>query len=197
MSVAPRGDPRAMITDLFAGVPVSHLDASIDWYTRFFGRPPDMRAGEEILWEIDEHADNLSREHIELARGRGRRHPHALPAVATRGAERLGPRSRGSPDGYPARLREGELALPALGGGRNRDAELDSPTASAPTRIFQSFSRMTRATSRWPRTRYGGRRRMGQRVAAPASTRPRRRRRSTSSRRCSSCSRERRPDRSP
>jgi catechol 2,3-dioxygenase-like lactoylglutathione lyase family enzyme len=44
------------ITDLFAGVPVSDLDASIDWYTRFFGRPPDMRAGEEILWEIDEHA---------------------------------------------------------------------------------------------------------------------------------------------
>ena len=44
------------ITDLFAGVPVSDLDASIDWYTRFFGRPPDMRAGEEILWDIDEHA---------------------------------------------------------------------------------------------------------------------------------------------
>src|ERR671918_1776770 len=44
------------ITDLFAGVPVSDLDAGIDWYTRFFGRPPDMRAGEEILWEIDEHA---------------------------------------------------------------------------------------------------------------------------------------------
>jgi catechol 2,3-dioxygenase-like lactoylglutathione lyase family enzyme len=44
------------ITDLFAGVPVSDLDASIDWYTRFFGRPPDMRAGEEMLWAIDEHA---------------------------------------------------------------------------------------------------------------------------------------------
>jgi catechol 2,3-dioxygenase-like lactoylglutathione lyase family enzyme len=46
----------SVITDLFAGVPVSDLDASIDWYTRFFGRPPDMRVGEEILWEIDEHA---------------------------------------------------------------------------------------------------------------------------------------------
>jgi hypothetical protein len=45
------------ITDLFAGVPVSDLDASIDWYTRFFGRPPDWRAGDEILWEIDEHAE--------------------------------------------------------------------------------------------------------------------------------------------
>jgi hypothetical protein len=45
------------ITDLFAGVPVSDLAAGIDWYTRFFGRPPDMRAGEEILWEIDAHPD--------------------------------------------------------------------------------------------------------------------------------------------
>jgi SAM-dependent methyltransferase/catechol 2,3-dioxygenase-like lactoylglutathione lyase family enzyme len=44
------------ITHLFAGVPVSDLDAGIDWYTRFFGRPPDRRVREEILWEIDEHA---------------------------------------------------------------------------------------------------------------------------------------------
>jgi catechol 2,3-dioxygenase-like lactoylglutathione lyase family enzyme len=44
------------ITDLFAGVPVSDLDVSIDWYTRFFGRPADMRVGDEVLWEIDEHA---------------------------------------------------------------------------------------------------------------------------------------------
>ena len=29
---------------------------SIDWYTRFFGRPPDHRVGDEVLWEIDEHA---------------------------------------------------------------------------------------------------------------------------------------------
>jgi catechol 2,3-dioxygenase-like lactoylglutathione lyase family enzyme len=35
---------------------VSDLDAGIDWYTRFFGRPPDFRAGNEILWSIDEHA---------------------------------------------------------------------------------------------------------------------------------------------
>jgi catechol 2,3-dioxygenase-like lactoylglutathione lyase family enzyme len=40
---------QSAITHLFAGVPVSDLDASIDWYTRFFGRPPDMRAGEEML----------------------------------------------------------------------------------------------------------------------------------------------------
>ena len=44
------------ITHLYAGVPVSDLDASIYWYTRFFGRPPDRRAGEELLWEVDEHA---------------------------------------------------------------------------------------------------------------------------------------------
>jgi catechol 2,3-dioxygenase-like lactoylglutathione lyase family enzyme len=44
------------ITHLFAGVPVSDLDAGIDWYTRFFGRPPDLRVGDEVLWEIDEHA---------------------------------------------------------------------------------------------------------------------------------------------
>jgi catechol 2,3-dioxygenase-like lactoylglutathione lyase family enzyme len=44
------------ITHLFAGIPVTDPDTSIDWYTRFFGRPPDRRVGEEILWEIDEHA---------------------------------------------------------------------------------------------------------------------------------------------
>jgi catechol 2,3-dioxygenase-like lactoylglutathione lyase family enzyme len=44
------------ITHLIAGVPVSDLDAGLDWYTRFFGRPPDMRAGDEILWDVDEHA---------------------------------------------------------------------------------------------------------------------------------------------
>jgi hypothetical protein len=44
------------ITNLFAGVPVSDLDTRIDWYTRLFGRPPDSRVGEEVLWEIDEHA---------------------------------------------------------------------------------------------------------------------------------------------
>jgi catechol 2,3-dioxygenase-like lactoylglutathione lyase family enzyme len=44
------------ITDLFAGVPVADLDAGIDWYTRFFGRPPDSRVGEEVLCEIEEHA---------------------------------------------------------------------------------------------------------------------------------------------
>lgn len=44
------------ITHLLAGVPVSDLDASIDWYARFFGRSPDRRVGDEALWEIDAHA---------------------------------------------------------------------------------------------------------------------------------------------
>jgi catechol 2,3-dioxygenase-like lactoylglutathione lyase family enzyme len=44
------------ITHLYAGVPVTDLDASIDWYTRFFGRGPDFRAGDEILWEVEESA---------------------------------------------------------------------------------------------------------------------------------------------
>ena len=44
------------ITHLIAGVPVSDLGAGIEWYTRFFGREPDMRAGDEILWDIDAHA---------------------------------------------------------------------------------------------------------------------------------------------
>jgi catechol 2,3-dioxygenase-like lactoylglutathione lyase family enzyme len=47
---------QSAITHLFAGVPVSDLDASVDWYTRFFGRVPGSRVGEEVLWEIDEHA---------------------------------------------------------------------------------------------------------------------------------------------
>ena len=45
-----------MITHVIAGVPVSDLDAGIDWYTRLFGRPPDLRAGDEVLWDVDEHA---------------------------------------------------------------------------------------------------------------------------------------------
>jgi catechol 2,3-dioxygenase-like lactoylglutathione lyase family enzyme len=44
------------ITHLFAGVPVSDLDASTDWYTRFFGRAPETRVEDEVLWEIDERA---------------------------------------------------------------------------------------------------------------------------------------------
>ena len=56
MSFSCRGRRRGVITHLYAGVPVTDLDAGIDWYTRFFGRPPDHPMGTEQLWEIDEHA---------------------------------------------------------------------------------------------------------------------------------------------
>jgi hypothetical protein len=44
------------ISHLYAGVPVPDLVASLDWYTRFFEKPPDFRAGDEILWRIVERA---------------------------------------------------------------------------------------------------------------------------------------------
>ncbi len=44
------------ITNLYAGIPVSDLDACIEWYTRFFGRAPDLHAGDEVLWDLNEHA---------------------------------------------------------------------------------------------------------------------------------------------
>jgi catechol 2,3-dioxygenase-like lactoylglutathione lyase family enzyme len=44
------------ITHLIAGVPVSDLDAGIDWYTRLFARSPDLHVNDEVLWDIDEHA---------------------------------------------------------------------------------------------------------------------------------------------
>jgi len=50
------GPENSRITDLFAGVPVTDLDVSVDWYTRLLGRPPDRRVGHEMLWEMDEHA---------------------------------------------------------------------------------------------------------------------------------------------
>ncbi len=45
-----------MITNLFAGVPVTDLDASIEWYTRLFGREPTRRVGDEVLWDLLEGA---------------------------------------------------------------------------------------------------------------------------------------------
>src|SRR5437762_11265588 len=56
-SPTTEADPEmSAITHLIAGVPVSDLDTSINWYMRLFGRAPDRRVGDEILWEIDEHA---------------------------------------------------------------------------------------------------------------------------------------------
>ncbi len=44
------------ITHLYAGIPVSDLDVSTEWFARLFDRPPDCRVGNEVLWEIDPHA---------------------------------------------------------------------------------------------------------------------------------------------
>jgi catechol 2,3-dioxygenase-like lactoylglutathione lyase family enzyme len=44
------------ISALYAGVPVSDLDAAIDWYTRFFGQPPTLRVGDEVLWDLHDNA---------------------------------------------------------------------------------------------------------------------------------------------
>src|SRR5262245_36980332 len=62
---------RNAITQLVAGVPVSDLDASIGWYTRFFGRPPDLRVGDEVLWDVDEHATLFIEPNVDQA-GAGR-----------------------------------------------------------------------------------------------------------------------------
>ena len=59
------------ITHLYAGVPVADLEASIDWYTRLFGRDPDFRAGHEILWEIAASATLFIEPDLERA-GTGR-----------------------------------------------------------------------------------------------------------------------------
>jgi catechol 2,3-dioxygenase-like lactoylglutathione lyase family enzyme len=59
------------ITHLYAGVPVADLDASIDWYARFFERSPDFRAGDEVLWEVAEHATLFIEPNLEAA-GTGR-----------------------------------------------------------------------------------------------------------------------------
>jgi hypothetical protein len=44
------------ITHLFPGIPVSDLDMSMDWYSRFFGRSLDRCVEQEVIWEIDQHA---------------------------------------------------------------------------------------------------------------------------------------------
>ena len=55
-TTSSNGPQTGAITALIAGVPVTDLDASIEWYTRFFGRSPDMHVGDEVLWDTDEHA---------------------------------------------------------------------------------------------------------------------------------------------
>ncbi|MGE0028876.1 MAG: VOC family protein, partial [Thermoleophilia bacterium] len=44
------------VTQLVAGIPVTDLGAAIAWYTGLLGRPPDMRVGDEVLWDVAEGA---------------------------------------------------------------------------------------------------------------------------------------------
>jgi predicted enzyme related to lactoylglutathione lyase len=38
---------------LFVGVPVDRFDEAVEWYTRLFGRAPDLPAhAEEVMWRI-------------------------------------------------------------------------------------------------------------------------------------------------
>jgi catechol 2,3-dioxygenase-like lactoylglutathione lyase family enzyme len=44
-------------TVAFSGIPVANLDAALEWYERFMGRPPDMRPHEgEATWQLREGA---------------------------------------------------------------------------------------------------------------------------------------------
>jgi catechol 2,3-dioxygenase-like lactoylglutathione lyase family enzyme len=45
------------INVLFAGIPVADLDASIDWYERLFGAPPDMAPNDsERTWRLTDQS---------------------------------------------------------------------------------------------------------------------------------------------
>ena len=42
--------------EIFAGIPVSNLKASLDWYTRLFGCAPSFFPNEEeAVWQMAEH----------------------------------------------------------------------------------------------------------------------------------------------
>ncbi|MCR6670403.1 VOC family protein [Devosia ginsengisoli] len=43
-------------TDVFAGIPVSNFQASLDWYQRLFGTKPNFYPNEtEAVWAIADH----------------------------------------------------------------------------------------------------------------------------------------------
>jgi predicted enzyme related to lactoylglutathione lyase len=62
------------IEHLFAGIPVSDLDAAIVWYRQLFGRPPELLPNDrEAAWRLTDSA------WVCLIAGAG----HATPAVHT------------------------------------------------------------------------------------------------------------------
>lgn len=45
-----------MLTDLFAGIPVTDYAASLEWYQRLFGSPPSfIPTDTEAVWQLAEH----------------------------------------------------------------------------------------------------------------------------------------------
>ena len=46
--------PNAVDIDVvFAGVPVADLERAVEWYSRFFGRPPDVKVPDvEAMWAV-------------------------------------------------------------------------------------------------------------------------------------------------
>lgn len=41
------------VNELFAGIPVAHLDAAVTWYERLMGRPADFFPNEnEAVWQV-------------------------------------------------------------------------------------------------------------------------------------------------
>ncbi len=56
-AIGPDGRPVTGIEALFAAVPTTDLPVAIDWYSRLFGRPPDVVVHEhEVMWRATEAA---------------------------------------------------------------------------------------------------------------------------------------------
>ncbi len=49
---------RSTVEHLFAGIPVKDYGKALEWYTRIFGRAPDVVVTEnrESMWQLREHA---------------------------------------------------------------------------------------------------------------------------------------------
>lgn len=56
------------ISHLLAGIRVADLEVAVDWYTRFFGRAPDMNpAPGYFIWDVSEHGTVFLEEDAERA----------------------------------------------------------------------------------------------------------------------------------
>jgi predicted enzyme related to lactoylglutathione lyase len=51
--LAPEPPVAVDIDVVFAGVPVADLERAVAWYSRFFGRPPDVKVPDvEVMWVV-------------------------------------------------------------------------------------------------------------------------------------------------